>query len=67
MAKKPKFEADLDPIGTRHTRPGGTAAQRAVEGTKRPAARRKKGSEPSRPGGTAAARAVEATKTKKRK
>jgi hypothetical protein len=65
MKKKPKLEADLDPVGTRHTRPGGTAAQRAVESTKRRSAGTTKG--PSRPGATAAARVVEATKGKKRK
>ena len=32
--KKPKLEADLDPPNTRHTRPGGTAAARAVAATK---------------------------------
>jgi hypothetical protein len=67
MKKKPKLEADLDPVGTRHTRPGAAAAQRAVENTKRRTAARKTIREPSRPGATAAARAVEATKAKKRK
>jgi hypothetical protein len=65
--KRPKVEADLDPAGTRHTRPGGTAAQRAVESTKRRTSRSKGNPEPNRPGSTAATRIVESTKPKKRK
>lgn len=67
MKKKPKLEADLDPVGTRHTRPGATAAARAVENTKRRTVRGTTTKGPSRPGATAAARVVEATKGKKRK
>ncbi len=50
MAKKSKIEADLDPVGTRHTRPGATAAARAVENTKRRTAGSGKNPEPNRPG-----------------
>jgi hypothetical protein len=65
MKKKTQIEADLDPAGTRHTRPGGKAAESAVENSKPAASPRKRGSsEPTRPGATAAARAVDATKKK---
>ena len=71
MKRKPKLEADLDPAGTRHTRPGGTAAQRAVESTKRRTSGTRKRGEPMRPGGAAALRVVEEVdrkmKAKKRK
>jgi hypothetical protein len=68
MNKKPdEIEADLDPAGTRHSRPGGKAAESALANAK-PAAkskRRKTASEPTRPGSTAASRAVDATKRKR--
>lgn len=65
MKKKPELEADLDPAGTRHTRPGGKAAERAVANS-RSAPRRSTGrSSPTRPGSTAAGRAVAATKRKR--
>ena len=69
MKKKPELEADLDPAGTRHTRPGGKAAEVAIEDSKLGGRRKRKpvGSSPSRPGATAAARVVEATKPKRRR
>jgi hypothetical protein len=67
MKKKTELEADLDPTGTRHTRPGGKAADSALANAKAPAKSRKKSSETTRPGATAAARAVEASKAKPRK
>jgi hypothetical protein len=67
MKKKPELEADLDPAGTRHTRPGGKAAESAVENSRGTAPARKKRDSrtPSRPGSTAADRAVAATKRKR--
>ena len=66
MKKKPPIEADLDPVGTRHSRPGSKIADAALAASKTP--RRRKGasasSEPSRPGSTAASRAVDATRKK---
>ena len=41
--RKFKLEADLDPPNTRRTRPGGTAAIRAVEATKAGRTTRAKG------------------------
>ena len=35
MKRKPKLEADLDPVGTRHSRPGAKAADSAIENSKR--------------------------------
>ena len=67
MKKKPELEADLDPPGTRHTRPGAKIAERAVANSK-PAVARKRtrgSSVSSRPGSGAAARAVQATKPKR--
>jgi hypothetical protein len=66
MKKKPQLEADLDPAGTRHTRPGGKAAESAIANSKPGAAKKRPAhpSEPTRPGATAAARAVEAVKPK---
>ena len=66
MSKNPKFEADLDPVGTRHTRPGSKIAESAVANAKKPRKRKAvpgTGS-PTRPGSTAAARAVDATRRK---
>jgi hypothetical protein len=34
MKKKPELEADLDPVGTRHTRPGAKAAESALANAK---------------------------------
>ena len=62
MKKKTELEADLDPVGTRHSRPGSKIAERAIANAKAPAKSRRKSSEPTRPGATAAARAVAATK-----
>ena len=66
MAKKkePELEADLDPAGTRHTRPGGKAAETALANARKPARSKKRPASagPTRPGSTAAARAVAATK-----
>jgi hypothetical protein len=65
MKRKP-LEADLDPAGTRHTRPGSKIAESAVANAKKPR-KRKAGpgsAAPSRPGSTAAARAVDATRRK---
>jgi hypothetical protein len=65
MRKKPPLEADLDPKGTRHTRPGSKAADAAIAASKRPRKRASTaGAAPSRPGATAAARAVAATRGK---
>ena len=69
MAKKKlALEADLDPRGTRHTRPGGKAAERAVASSKAaPARSRRTGATaPTRPGARAAERAVAATRRKRR-
>jgi hypothetical protein len=64
VKKKPELEADLDPKGTRHTRPGAKAAERAVEDARSAATpvRRTGSSSPTRPGARAAARAVETAK-----
>jgi hypothetical protein len=67
MKKKTELEADLDAAGTRHTRPGGKAAQVAIADSKGAAKRKRRPSEPTRPGATAAARAVEASKKKRGK
>jgi hypothetical protein len=65
MSKKSPVEADLDPAGTRHTRPGSKVAESAVENTKPPGKRKAApGSTQTRPGSTAAARAVDATRRK---
>jgi hypothetical protein len=66
MRKKPKLEADLDPAGTRHTRPGSKIAESAVANAKTPRKRKAApgGSAPTRPGSIAAARAVDATRRK---
>lgn len=66
MKKKPELEADLDPKGTRHTRPGEKAAESAVANAKPGAARKRPAaSGPTRPGATAAARAVDASKPRR--
>ena len=66
MKKKPILEADLDPKGTRHTRPGGKAAESAVRNSKAPTRNQSAGaSSPTRPGSGAAERAVAATKRKR--
>jgi hypothetical protein len=66
MKKKPELEADLDPQGTRHTRPGGKAAESALANSKPAAPKRRGGAgSPTRPGSTAAARAVDAAKGKR--
>jgi hypothetical protein len=70
MKKKPVLEADLDPPGTRHTRPGAKAAEAALANAGSLLSRRRRGGTssakpaagPTRPGATAAARAVEGTK-----
>jgi hypothetical protein len=66
MRKKPLIEADLDPAGTRHTRPGSKIAESAVANAKKPRKRKAApaGTSPTRPGSTAAARAVDATRRK---
>jgi hypothetical protein len=66
MAKKPSIEADLDPTGTRHTRPGSKIADAAMAASRKPRKRAAASgtSAPSRPGATAAARAVAATRRK---
>jgi hypothetical protein len=66
MSKKPRFEADLDPAGTRHTRPGAKIAESALANASRPRKRKARpgASSPTRPGATAAARAVDATRRK---
>jgi hypothetical protein len=66
MKKKRGLEADLDPAGTRHTRPGEKAAERAVANSRAAPKRRGGRSTPTRPGSTAAERAVAATKRKRR-
>ena len=65
MTKKPELEADLDPQGTRHTRPGGKAAESALANSKTAPKRRAGSSEPTRPGANAASRVVDATKGKR--
>ena len=65
MKKKPILEADLDPKGTRHTRPGGKAAESALANSKPAPKKRGAGEYPTRPGSTAAARAVAGTKRKR--
>jgi hypothetical protein len=66
MPKKPPIEADLDPVGTRHSRPGAKIADAAIAASKRPRKRAATSATaaPSRPGATAAARAVAATRGK---
>jgi hypothetical protein len=66
MKRKPKLEADLDPAGTRHTRPGSKIAESAVGNAKKPQQREATPAlaAPTRPGSTAAARAVDATRRK---
>jgi hypothetical protein len=66
MRKKPLIEADLDPAGTRHTRPGSKIAESAVANAKKPSKRKAVPGTgaPTRPGSTAAARAVDATRRK---
>lgn len=57
MKKKRELEADLDPVGTKRTRPGGETAKRALALSKgRPDARKKKAK--TRPGAYAAERAL---------
>ena len=62
-------EADLDPRGTRHTRPGSKIAEAAIALSKPSRAKKRStaDSAPTRPGFTAAARAVAATKPKRRR
>ena len=69
MKKKRELEADLDPPGTRHTRPGTKAAESAMDDAKPNAARRGTAvvSSQTRPGAGAAARAVDATKPKRKR
>ena len=69
MKKKSELEADLDPKGTRHTRPGSKIADAAIALAK-PARAPKRGAaarSASRPGSTAATRAVAATKAKRKR
>ena len=69
MKKKTILEADLDPPGTRSTRPGSKIADAAIALSK-PARGRKRRSgaaSASRPGATAATRAVAATKAKRKR
>jgi hypothetical protein len=66
--KKVTLEADLDPRGTRHTRPGSKIADAAIALSKPSRPKRSTAdSAPSRPGSTAATRAVAATKPKRRR
>ena len=67
MKKKSELEADLDPKGTRHTRPGSKIADMAIALSKPAHKRRTGAAAPSRPGATAAARAVAATKAKRKR
>ena len=67
MKKKPRLEADLDPQGSRHTRPGSKAAEVAVRDAnlaeKRP--KRPGTTSRSRSGGTAGTGPGAATKRKR--
>ena len=67
MKKTKKLEADLDPPGTRHTRPGTKAADSALANSRAAPTRRRSGggSSATRPGATAAGRALGATKRKR--
>lgn len=67
MKKKPELEADLDPPGTRHTRPGAKTAESALANANARKTRKRSAgdSSPTRPGATAAARAVDAIKRKR--
>ena len=69
MKKKPELEADLDPRGTRHTRPGAKIAESALANSKPAPKRSRSGgaASPTRPGSTAAGRAVAVTKRKGQK
>jgi hypothetical protein len=64
MKKKLPLEADLDPAGTRHSRPGSKIADAALAASKKPRKKTSATAAPSRPGSTAAARAVDATRRK---
>ena len=67
MKKKSGLEADLDPAGTRHTRPGSKIAENALALSKgAPKPRRGTARSPTRPGATAAARAVNAVKSRRK-
>jgi hypothetical protein len=67
MTKKTGLEADLDPVGSRHSRPGSKAAETAIANSKRGTQAKRPKTEPTRPGTTAAARAVKATAKPRRK
>lgn len=58
MTKKPELEADLDPPGTRHTRPGSKAAEHALEDADPAQPHERHPSSPTRPGATAAEQAI---------
>ncbi|MES2564830.1 MAG: hypothetical protein V4637_19205 [Pseudomonadota bacterium] len=66
MKKKTELEADLDPPGTRHTRPGGKIAEEALEDSQPSAPREQHPSSPTRPGAVTAERAIANTKRKPR-
>jgi hypothetical protein len=67
MKKKPVLEADLDPPGSRHTRPGSKAADVAIKNSKLAEKRLKRpgSSSGSRSGPAAGTRAGAATKRKR--
>jgi hypothetical protein len=63
MSKKPELEADLDPPGTRHTRPGAKIAEEALEDADPTQPREQHPSSPTRPGAAAAEQAIANTNT----
>ena len=67
LTKKSSLEADLDPVGSRHSRPGSKAAETAIANSKRGTTAKRPKTEPTRPGATVAARAVETTAKPRRK
>ena len=67
MTKKPELEADLDPPGTRHTRPGAKVADEALEDADTARPRKQHPSSPTRPGATAAEQAIANTRRKPQK
>jgi hypothetical protein len=56
MKKKPELEADLDPPGTRHTRPGSKAAESALANSRSTPKRKRPTSTASKKGGAATKR-----------
>jgi hypothetical protein len=56
MKKKSELEADLDPRGTRHTRPGSKAAESALANSRSAPTRKRPASAAGKKGGAATKR-----------